>query len=97
MKYKYKILHVPGKKIATADTLSTLHTGAPGEISLEEGAEAYVNFIIDSLPVTEKRLLEIKEHLEQDEFLRKVMEYCQSGWPEYESSIQDPVKPDWTS
>ena len=97
MKYKYTIFHVPGKKIATADTLSRapLHTGAPGEKSLEEDAEAYVHFVIDSLPVTEKRLLEIKEHLEQDEVLRKVMEYCQNGWPEYETSIQDPVKPYW--
>jgi transposase InsO family protein len=92
MKYNYQIEHIAGKKIATADTLSRApmrYTVPEKEQVLGEETEAYINFIIDSLPVTEKRLEEIKLHLEQDEVLRKVMEYCKSGWPR---QVPDPVK-----
>ena len=94
MKYSYKIYHVPGKQIATADTLSRapVRDATPSE-DMHDQAEAYVNLIIDNLPVTEKRLEEIKLHTSQDEVLRQVIQYVETGWPVHLYSVPGAVKP----
>ncbi|KAI4891177.1 hypothetical protein NFI96_016486 [Prochilodus magdalenae] len=76
-----KILHGPGKNIATADVLSRVPENGQGEKQPEEEINLYKNTVLSSLPATEKRLLEIQKHQENDAVLREVRKYCLEGWP----------------
>ena len=97
MKFRYNIVHVPGKQLIIADTLSR----APRENThitsndLQDEVEAYVNLIMETLPATERWLQEIRLQLEQDEVLQQVMAYCKQGLPEHLTSIPGPVQPYW--
>lgn len=82
MRYRYTISHVPGKDMATADVLSRAPQKDMKDTKLETELNLYVNMVMDSLPATEKRLQEIKEHQDRDEILRQVKKYCLEGWPD---------------
>ena len=81
MRFSFEISHVPGKSLAVADALSR----APSSDStaddhlLQEGADAYIQTTLQSLPATEGRL---EESQQQDEVCQKVVEYCKIGWPD---------------
>ncbi|KAI4904792.1 hypothetical protein NFI96_016112, partial [Prochilodus magdalenae] len=81
MKFTYTVSHVPGKNIATADVLSRVPENGQGEKQPEEEINLYKNTVLSSLPATEKRLLEIQKHQENDAVLREVRKYCLEGWP----------------
>ena len=84
MRYQFTISHVPGKYLATADTLSRAPSSESneGDGELQNETEAYVNMVFQAIPATEKRLEEIRLHQEEDDVLRLVSSYCQTGWPE---------------
>ena len=90
MRFDFSISHVPGKQLITADALSRAPV-SPGENDLDEEVSAYISFVINSLPATEKRLQEIRRKQEEDEVCRQVKEYCDTGWPE-RKVIPGPVK-----
>jgi transposase InsO family protein len=94
MKYSYTVYHVPGKRIYTADTLSRAPLSGTSSVESKSEDTAFVDSIIESLPATEKRLQEIREHLENDEVLQTVMGYCKRGWPDL-ACLQSPVQPYW--
>ena len=78
MRFDFSISHVPGKELITADTLSRAPV-SPGENDLDEEVSAYISFIVNSLPATEKRLQEIRRKQEEDEVCRQIKEYCDTG------------------
>ena len=80
--FSYSISHVAGKKLATADVLSRAPLGDRGLLEQEEEVNLYVNMVRSTLPATEKRLQEIREHQERDVILSQVKKYCNEGWPD---------------
>ena len=48
--------------------------------------------MIQSLPASEDRLLEIKQHQEADGVCQQIRKFCRSGWPDKQSLSPD-VKP----
>ena len=59
MRFRYRISHVPGKDLITADTLSrapVVESQEPHDKSFQDECQAYVNAVISALPVTDKRL-----------------------------------------
>ena len=82
MRYRYTIAHVPGKLMATADVLSRAPQKGEPDTHLETQLNLYVNMILSSLPATETRLQEIKEHQDRDEVIQEVKKYCHEGWPD---------------
>ena len=91
-------MHVPGKLLYTADTLSRAPTSpvTPSEDdSLQDDAELFIAMVTSSLPASEGRLVEYQKAQQEDPTLSKVREYCCKGWP-----TKDPVelelKPYWT-
>ena len=84
MRYNFTISHVPGQELTIADTLSRapVSTASVADQSFQSETTAYVNLVVETLPATEKRLKEIKEHQEKDTVCQKLVEYCKSGWPE---------------
>ncbi|PFX21652.1 Transposon Ty3-I Gag-Pol polyprotein [Stylophora pistillata] len=85
MRYSYQIVHVPGKDLTTADTLSRapLHRSlTKDEKKLNEDLNLYVSHIVECLPTTERRLQEIRLHQDEDEVCSKLKLFCSEGWPE---------------
>ncbi|XDV25073.1 hypothetical protein PO909_029054 [Leuciscus waleckii] len=75
MAFSFSISHVAGKKLATADVLSRAPLRDRGQPEQEEEVNLYVNMIMSTLPATEKRLQEIREHQERDEILSQVSDH----------------------
>ena len=84
MRFQYSIVHVPGKALLTADALSRapLLQTLPADQQLLIDSEIYVTAILQNLPVTDKRLTEIKKAQEQDAVCETVKQACIHGWPD---------------
>ena len=82
IRFNFTISHVPGKELTIADTLSRapVSISSAADQSLQSEMTAYVNFVVENIPATEKRLQEIKEHQEKDLVCQKLAEFCRSGW-----------------
>ena len=64
MRFRYSMSHVPGKDLITADALSrapVVESQEPQDKSFQDECQTYVNAVMSALPVTDKRLLEIKQ------------------------------------
>ncbi len=90
LRFRYKVVHIPGKEMYTADTLSRAPLASQGDRQLQEDAEAYVNAILHNIPATESRLAQIREAQYDDPVCQKVRQYTLAGWPENinESSLK---------
>ena len=85
MRFRYGISHVPGKDLITADTLSrapVVESQQPEDKSFQYECQAYVNAVISALPVTDKRLLEIKQAQADDATCQNIQTFCMHGWPD---------------
>ena len=81
-KFDYRVVHIPGKLLFTADTLSRAPVPETGGDSLEEEVDRFVEGVSSSLPATPKRLGEYREAQEQDPVCCQVRQYCTTGWPQ---------------
>ena len=93
MRFDYTVVHVPGKDLNTADTLSRLpdlKTDSTA-VDFENEVEAYVDFVMDHLPATEKKLQEIAREQDKDPLCKLAKEYCSSEWPG-KSHLKGPIK-----
>ena len=99
MRFTFKIIHVPGKDLTTADTLShaPLVPGTPENLTRkEEEVNAFVSSVIRYLPATEDILQELRSHLQQDEVTSRIMTYCVEGWPD-QIKLKNALKPYWAA
>lgn len=94
MRFSFSISHVPGKHLCTADTLSRAPCSQPtdSDIQLQEEADVYIQATVASLPATEKRLEEIRNHQGKDPACEQVAHFVRVGWPR-KSEIPDITKP----
>ena len=44
--------------------------------------QAYVDMIVQDLPVNEQRLVEIQRAQDNDPICQEVAQYCREGWPD---------------
>lgn len=98
MKFTFDIVHVPGKRLITADTLSRApvkHKFTQDELNNETEVKVFVDAVIQSLPATEPRLQVIQEKQKGDAVCAKLIQYCKAGWPEKNALAPD-VRPYWT-
>ena len=96
MRYNYDIAHVPGKELYTADMLSRAPRATPAasDIAFEQEVTSFVNHVLQSIPVTDCRLEEIRTHQQEDVVCRQLMCYCEEGWPE-RHMIKGALQPYW--
>ena len=101
VRFDFTIVHVPGKLIYTADSLSR----SPQECKAQESkswndlydqVEAYVNAVLVTLPASDRRLDEIRSELKNDDTLKTVMQYVQNGWPEEKRRVHGPIAKYWS-
>lgn len=80
MRYQFRVLHVPGKLLATADTLSRAPLGQvlPAVGAVELFVESVVQSIQDKSPV---RLDRLRQEQASDGECVILLKYCEQGWP----------------
>lgn len=80
-RYSYNIVHVPGKDLLIADTLSR----QPIEPSADEerfpDAEEYINLLFSSYQASDARLQEILNEQQADDDFQVLVKYILEGWP----------------
>ena len=94
MRFRYSIIHVPGKDLWTADALSRAPSSPPvlSDTQLEEDANIYLCSVLDSLPASAEKLDQIRIMQDQDEICRELVQYCLKGWP---AQLPVALKPYW--
>ena len=94
MQFVFTVTHIPGKDLTIADTLSRAPTAAASDADTQfsHDVEMFVNTVMSSLPATEQRLTEIAYEQTADEICKRLIQYCQSGWPT-KHQVPQPLKP----
>ena len=82
-RYDLHVTYTPGKMLVVADTLSRApekHT-VDDRDSLNDEIQSYINLVIETMPVLDKRLEMIHEATLADDQLTELKQLMQSGWP----------------
>jgi hypothetical protein len=80
-KYDLNIIHIPGKQIPVADTLSRKYPPTESRETLED-PDFNVHCILKNMPVSDSKMEEIREATAADPVLQAVQSIIQNGWPE---------------
>ncbi|XP_062859493.1 uncharacterized protein LOC134321620 [Trichomycterus rosablanca] len=97
LRFTYSIVHVPGKALITADTLSRAPIRRPltsEEAQLEGEVQVFINTVRESLPASPSKLQQIAEHQQQDVICSQLILQCKRGWPRQEE-LPQLLKPYW--
>ena len=94
LRYSFSISHVPGKSLAVADTLSTAPLAHPtlADDEFQRDTASYVSSNLSHIPATERRVAEIKQNQQEDDFHKLLMEYSLNRWPS-KHNLSDKVRP----
>nr|XP_042908526.1 uncharacterized protein K02A2.6-like [Parasteatoda tepidariorum] len=83
MRYSFDVFHTPGKNLCVADALSRApHQQETPNLELEEEVEAFINQVLESVPMSSERLSQIKLEQETDSTCNMLINYASQGWPE---------------
>ena len=95
-RFQYTIVHVPGKQLYIADTLSRAPVSSPSETDtvLEEFAEMAVTGHVSHLPAGPSTLDRYRHAQDSDQLCTTIKGYCRDGWPP-KSEILPMMKPYW--
>lgn len=97
LRFIYNIVHVPGKALITADTLSRAPIRRPltaEETQMKGEVQIFINTVRDNLPASQSKLQQIADHQRQDAICSQLIRQCQRGWPRQEELSQQ-LKPYW--
>lgn len=92
--YDIEVKYRPGKEIPVPDTLSRHPISDTGP-SLSDEADIQVNMVMTSLPVSDRKMHEIKVQTDQDEQLSVLKQVILSGWPNNKKECQSLVTDFW--
>ena len=78
--FNMTVRHEPGKNLVIADLLSRKPLSAAASETAED-ISAYVHAIISTNPMTDQKMTAIRQASENDDIIRRAMEYTLDGWP----------------
>ena len=84
-KYNLKVQYIPGKWLPGPDALSRAVDTKSGtsdcDQRLQDEIEAAVDTVIETLPLNDKRLEQIKTHTQEDPVMADLKQHILQGWP----------------
>ena len=82
MRYNVRTIYVPGSQHCVPDCLSRqpLRCVDAACLQMQQDVEEYVNGTFQSLPMTDRRLSEVKRAQQEDGEIQRAVEYTVSGW-----------------
>lgn len=83
MQFSVKAIHVTGKCLVVADTLSCNPLAGPETSEMEKDVQAYVEAVIQTTPMLEPKLNVISKSTTNDPIKREVMGFIKDGWPHH--------------
>ena len=90
-RFDYTIVHVAGKHLYTADTLSRAPAdNADNDLELQQDAERFVEVGVLNLPTTEHKLLQYQKAQDEDQLCCSVKKILPRGMAREESSRTQP-------
>ena len=94
MHFKFSISHVPGKNLTIGDALSRAPVTQPSdeEKAHHNDIEAFVHWIIQGIPASDKKPNQIRQCQKTDSVCRQIAAYSYRGWPE-KKDVPEAVKP----
>ncbi|XP_062610827.1 uncharacterized protein K02A2.6-like [Saccostrea cucullata] len=93
-RYNLKLVHVPGKQIPVADTLSRKYL--PHTMpELSKGIEAQLHLVHENMQVSDCRLEQIRLSTESDPQFQTLTKFILEGWPDLRRNCLDPIKEYW--
>lgn len=83
MRFDYTIVHIPGKLLYTADTLShaPVRYTANTQTLQDMETEHLVRTIVSQLPATKDHLEEYWKAQHGDTICSQLITFCKQGWP----------------
>ena len=93
-RYDIDVQYASGKKIPVADTLSRRYVSDTYP-ELSEGMDLHVHTVLSSLPISDRKMKEIKAHTEQDPQMDQLKQVILKGWPEERHLCPEQVLDYW--
>jgi len=95
MPYRCEAEYVPGKFLFVADGLSRSPVDSPDDQTemLQDEVTSYVHALENSWSMSNSRLTQVREMIQEDPVLQIVARYVQNGWPKYIRDVPESVKP----
>lgn len=85
--YKLELKYVPGKQMHISDFLSRNFLRNDTNETIES-----LNEMVHSVNISYNRKDEIREKTEEDSDFKRIIDYCQKGWPADKSKVQESIK-----
>ena len=92
-RYNIDLRYKPGKELYSADTLSRAHLSTTGDD--DEDLVLCVHTATANLPVSDKKLAELRQESANDSTMVKLSEIIQEGWPNHKQSVPKQVSEYW--
>ena len=93
-RYDIHLVYKPGKELYCADTLSRAHLPTTGDD--DEDLVLSVHSVIANLPVSNRKLAELRRETANDSTMVKLAEIIQEGWPSYKQKVPKQITEYWT-
>lgn len=93
IKYDFKVIYMPGKKMFLADTLSRSYLKDP--VKDDPELEMVVHTFSKHLAITPQRKQDFQEATRNDESLQLVKKYIEVGWPQVKENVDELAQEFW--
>lgn len=93
-RYDIEIVHRPGKEIPIADALSRKSIAYRLE-SLYEDMDAQIHTIVANLPISDRKLTDIRKATEQDPQFISLRSVIKAGWPDVRKKCPSSLSEYW--
>ncbi|KAM7281966.1 uncharacterized protein ISCGN_002124 [Ixodes scapularis] len=81
MRYSFEVVHVPGKELQAADSLSRSPLPQRQDREMQEEIDCFIRHIETSLPATQTSLQWITAEQNKDPVCQRLASYSHKGWP----------------
>ena len=96
-KYNLKVRYVPGKFLHIADTLSRAfdQSNVPTDDGMHQDMEHFIHSVILDLPISDVKLMELRQLNDNDSTMQMLHRYAMEGWPQHKRDVPPSLKSFW--